>query len=119
VVIWYIFPHFGILYQEKSGNPGGGEEFPRQQKRSKFIPYPAEKKFYDATKKFGNAVKKSEALTAQTTTMKLFRRQKIHKDEKNVFFCSGAVLEISFRNRCYDFLSIFAQNFVVFCSIDR
>jgi hypothetical protein len=21
-VIWYIFPHFGILYQEKSGNPG-------------------------------------------------------------------------------------------------
>jgi hypothetical protein len=22
VVIWYIFPHFGILYQDKSGNPG-------------------------------------------------------------------------------------------------
>jgi hypothetical protein len=22
VVIWYIFPNFGILYQEKSGNPG-------------------------------------------------------------------------------------------------
>jgi hypothetical protein len=22
VVIWYIFPHFGILDQEKSGNPG-------------------------------------------------------------------------------------------------
>jgi hypothetical protein len=22
VVIWYIFPLFGILYQEKSGNPG-------------------------------------------------------------------------------------------------
>jgi hypothetical protein len=22
VVIWYIFSHFGILYQEKSGNPG-------------------------------------------------------------------------------------------------
>jgi hypothetical protein len=22
VVIWYIFPHFGILYQGKSGNPG-------------------------------------------------------------------------------------------------
>jgi hypothetical protein len=21
VVIWYIFPHFGILYQEKSGKP--------------------------------------------------------------------------------------------------
>jgi hypothetical protein len=21
VVIWYIFPHFGVLYQEKSGNP--------------------------------------------------------------------------------------------------
>jgi hypothetical protein len=21
VVIWYIFPHFGILYKEKSGNP--------------------------------------------------------------------------------------------------
>jgi hypothetical protein len=20
--VWYIFPHFGILYQEKSGNPG-------------------------------------------------------------------------------------------------
>jgi hypothetical protein len=24
VVIWYIFPHFGILHQEKSGNPGPG-----------------------------------------------------------------------------------------------
>jgi hypothetical protein len=24
VVIWYIFPRFGILYQEKSGNPGTG-----------------------------------------------------------------------------------------------
>jgi hypothetical protein len=23
VAIWHIFPHFGILYQEKSGNPGG------------------------------------------------------------------------------------------------
>jgi hypothetical protein len=23
VVIWYIFPLFGILCQEKSGNPGG------------------------------------------------------------------------------------------------
>jgi hypothetical protein len=23
VVIWYISPCFGILYQEKSGNPGG------------------------------------------------------------------------------------------------
>jgi hypothetical protein len=23
VVIWYIFPRFGILDQEKSGNPGG------------------------------------------------------------------------------------------------
>jgi hypothetical protein len=22
MVIWYIFPQFGILYQEKSGNPG-------------------------------------------------------------------------------------------------
>jgi hypothetical protein len=22
VAIWYIFPHFGILCQEKSGNPG-------------------------------------------------------------------------------------------------
>jgi hypothetical protein len=22
IVIWYIFSHFGILYQEKSGNPG-------------------------------------------------------------------------------------------------
>jgi hypothetical protein len=21
VVIWYIFPHFGIVYKEKSGNP--------------------------------------------------------------------------------------------------
>jgi hypothetical protein len=27
VVIWYIFPRFGILYQEKSGNPGT-ESFP-------------------------------------------------------------------------------------------
>jgi hypothetical protein len=23
VVIWYIFPRFGTLHQEKSGNPGG------------------------------------------------------------------------------------------------
>jgi hypothetical protein len=23
VVIWYIFPRFGILYLEKSGNPAG------------------------------------------------------------------------------------------------
>jgi hypothetical protein len=23
VEIWYIFPHFGILCQEESGNPGG------------------------------------------------------------------------------------------------
>jgi hypothetical protein len=23
VVIWYIFPRFGILHQEKSGNPNG------------------------------------------------------------------------------------------------
>jgi hypothetical protein len=23
VVIWYIFPRFGILYEEKSGNPAG------------------------------------------------------------------------------------------------
>jgi hypothetical protein len=22
VVIWYIFPRFGLLYREKSGNPG-------------------------------------------------------------------------------------------------
>jgi hypothetical protein len=22
VVIWNVFPHFGILFQEKSGNPG-------------------------------------------------------------------------------------------------
>jgi hypothetical protein len=22
MAIWYIFPHFGMLYQEKSGNPG-------------------------------------------------------------------------------------------------
>jgi hypothetical protein len=21
-VVWYVFPRFGILYQEKSGNPG-------------------------------------------------------------------------------------------------
>jgi hypothetical protein len=26
VVIWYIFPRFGILYQEKSGNPVANDE---------------------------------------------------------------------------------------------
>jgi hypothetical protein len=26
VVIWYIIPHFGILYQEKSGNPGSSRQ---------------------------------------------------------------------------------------------
>jgi hypothetical protein len=25
LVIWYIFPRFGILYQEKSGNPANGD----------------------------------------------------------------------------------------------
>jgi hypothetical protein len=24
MLIWYIFFHFGMLYQEKSGNPGQG-----------------------------------------------------------------------------------------------
>jgi hypothetical protein len=28
VVIWYIFPGFGILYQEKSGNPATAQWFP-------------------------------------------------------------------------------------------
>jgi hypothetical protein len=27
VVIWYIFPRFGILYQEKSGNPAVEEKW--------------------------------------------------------------------------------------------
>jgi hypothetical protein len=34
VVIWYMFPHFGILCQEKSGNPGqtsGHTDFVLQQ----------------------------------------------------------------------------------------
>jgi hypothetical protein len=26
VVIWYVYPRFGILYQEKSGNPGSDSE---------------------------------------------------------------------------------------------
>jgi hypothetical protein len=26
VVIWYIFSHFGMLHQEKSGNPGLSED---------------------------------------------------------------------------------------------
>jgi hypothetical protein len=39
VVIWYIFPRFGMLYQEKSGNPGqkvflcACPTFPRMQQR--------------------------------------------------------------------------------------
>jgi hypothetical protein len=28
VVIWYIFPRFGILYQEKSGNPASELQIP-------------------------------------------------------------------------------------------
>jgi hypothetical protein len=31
VVIWYIFLHFGILHQEKSGNPGRGTHFFRRK----------------------------------------------------------------------------------------
>jgi hypothetical protein len=27
VAIWYIFPHFGILCQEKSGNPARNHSF--------------------------------------------------------------------------------------------
>jgi hypothetical protein len=26
IVIWYIFPRFGMLCQQKSGNPGVGEK---------------------------------------------------------------------------------------------
>jgi hypothetical protein len=29
VVIWYIFPRFGMLYREKSGNPGAYTTFVR------------------------------------------------------------------------------------------
>jgi hypothetical protein len=32
VVIWYTFPRFGILYQEKSGNPAGNAFWFRKQK---------------------------------------------------------------------------------------
>jgi hypothetical protein len=35
MVIWYIFPRFGMLYQEKSGNPGPR---PRGQFLSKEFP---------------------------------------------------------------------------------
>jgi hypothetical protein len=33
VVIWYIFLRFGILYQEKSGNPGPKTTFSREGKK--------------------------------------------------------------------------------------
>jgi hypothetical protein len=32
MVIWYIFPRFGLLYQEKSGNPGAGQEEEEEEK---------------------------------------------------------------------------------------
>jgi hypothetical protein len=30
MVIWYIFPRFGMLHQEKSGNPGLGRQIKTQ-----------------------------------------------------------------------------------------
>jgi hypothetical protein len=35
VGIWYIFPRFGILYQEKSGNPGCRNALPLQARASR------------------------------------------------------------------------------------
>jgi hypothetical protein len=26
IFIWFIFPHFGLFYQEKSGNPAGDKQ---------------------------------------------------------------------------------------------
>jgi hypothetical protein len=34
VVIWYIFSRFGILYQEKSGNPGQHQDMEHQKHRA-------------------------------------------------------------------------------------
>jgi hypothetical protein len=36
VVIWSIFPRFGMLYQEKSGNPGAAACRGRQGKQISF-----------------------------------------------------------------------------------
>jgi hypothetical protein len=33
VVIWCIFPRFGVLYQEKSGNPGPIQEHTKLTKK--------------------------------------------------------------------------------------
>jgi hypothetical protein len=46
VVIWYIFPRFGILYQEKSGNPDLNPRLKRVQV------------FVAETEKFGNVATK-------------------------------------------------------------
>jgi hypothetical protein len=34
VIIWYIFPRFGTLYREKSGNPDGRSTMGRNKKHS-------------------------------------------------------------------------------------
>jgi hypothetical protein len=44
VVIWYIFPRFGILDQEKSGNPVFGLHFGRQVFLTKASGHPDERR---------------------------------------------------------------------------
>jgi hypothetical protein len=48
MVVWYIFPRFGILYQEKSGNPATGYvaeskveviHMNGRQSQTKYIPF--------------------------------------------------------------------------------
>jgi hypothetical protein len=47
-VIWYIFPRFGILCQEKSGNPAcdvfSNSNFTK--KRNAYVPFPPHKLFF-------------------------------------------------------------------------
>jgi hypothetical protein len=35
MVIWYIIPRFGMLYQEKTGNPVGSKELHLTRKEKK------------------------------------------------------------------------------------
>jgi hypothetical protein len=37
MVIWYIFSRFGMLYQEKSGNPGFDRNFSREVRIEKRV----------------------------------------------------------------------------------
>jgi hypothetical protein len=52
VVIWYIFPHFGILCQEKSGNPDAKHSLKKDAVGVKIFARFGQPCMYSFTKKY-------------------------------------------------------------------